>query len=543
MAGVARLPPHLARYFGTPLVASAGDVRKAYLRCAKRVHPDVSKASCEEFQRLQLYYREANVLLQAASTEETIVPPSPQGQWCDMGHGAAPKWSTFHGSGAGVYGSRAHSGNTFEDAPPGVVVEGLPQVHVYRLACASIIAGVAFVTLLAKARSLPQPSPLGAARTRGSSRSEDLDLCKIFSSSQPLALSSGPWSVPVAAATWKRKPSGPSVNYDPRSAARSDVDSDAVCAAAEDGRVWWLERCGAQLGCRDMLGLRGASDDTPLHHAARSGSLPASCALLRLGADPRVRNAHGLLPEELAASGGYGEVERLLCAPSTAALRHPDGFGQLTEPPADVIFIGLRASESIRHAVNMAAGYNAAPPLPVSRAVREGADAADRVANIIRGGLQSTEFDLEDVSIDAGAVVAGQGGCGAEPWAAVGQDVTDVCGLLIYEPPGHISPDAPGHWVALRRAADDGSEARFREFWRLDPVRGSFRLCAQEAHDLLRRYRAWRVVRMPPHQRLERAARLADVGVEARTLMRTTEGRLAEAAQVKMSLDSGAARP
>lgn len=209
------------------------------------------------------------------------------------------------------------------------------------------------------------------------------------------------------------------------------------------------------------------------------------------------------------------------------ALRHEDGLGILEEPPEDIIFAGLRESEPLRRAVNMIAGYNITPPLPVTRSLQAGgAETADRVADVVRGCLQATEFALEDV---------GEGEVALPADDEEESSTLRFCGLLLFEPPGAVSPDAPGHWVALRRhrRRDHGAglvagrpsvaatgAAKDAEYWRLDPVRGPFRLEASELTPLLGRYRAWRMVQGPSHLREERAAKLARAGEEAEAILR-----------------------
>jgi len=235
-----------------------------------------------------------------------------------------------------------------------------------------------------------------------------------------------------------------------------------------------------------------------LHCAARSGSAPAVAALLRLDADPAARNDEGQLPRDVAQMSDHlGLVALLQRAEGDpqCAQRHPDGLGVLAEPPSGVIFTGLHESESLRRAVNMAAGCRAVPPVPISRALQE-AGTGDRAVNVVRGSLQGTAFDIEDVRIgtqrDADAWLAATEDSGRE--AAV-----EVCGLLLHEPAGRVSPDSPGHWAALKRRELAGEEeaAEAVEFWRLDPVRGSYRVAPHELAQLLGRYGVWRVVRRP----------------------------------------------
>merc|ERR1719422_907084 len=141
---------------------------------------------------------------------------------------------------------------------------------------------------------------------------------------------------------------------------RNGVEMLPVHAAAEDGDVWWLERCGAMRSCRAMLDVGDAQQDTPLHHCARAGQASTCKALLRLTMVPDSRNMEGQLPEEVAAAEGHEEVARLLRSArsgkglvSGEALRHPDGLGIMKEPPEGVVFVGIRESESLRLAVNM----------------------------------------------------------------------------------------------------------------------------------------------------------------------------------------------
>jgi len=268
-----------------------------------------------------------------------------------------------------------------------------------------------------------------------------------------------------------------------------------------------------------------------LHHCARAGQVSTCKALLRLGADVSAKNKQELTAEELALECGHEEVASLLrraaeqAAGSGDALRHEDGLGVLEEPPVGVVFAGLRESEPLRRAVNMAAGYNITPPLPVSRSMQAGgSDVADRVADVVRGSLQGTEFILEDVIPDEVAFPVHEGAAGES-------SALRFCGLLVFEPPGTVSPDAPGHWVALRRrpassssstSCTEGSPSagESSEYWRLDPVRGPFRLEATELQELLGRYRAWRVVQGPSHLREERAAKLAQAREEALAILR-----------------------
>lgn len=90
-----------------------------------------------------------------------------------------------------------------------------------------------------------------------------------------------------------------------------------------------------------------------------------------------------------------------------------------------------------------------------------------------------------------------------------------MSGLLVFEPPGSVTPDATGHWVALRpvqgdASVDDAAEntsmfpgvgsaalenGEAKSFLRLDSVRGPFWLTGSELEAFLKRYHVWRVVR------------------------------------------------
>jgi hypothetical protein len=93
---------------------------------------------------------------------------------------------------------------------------------------------------------------------------------------------------------------------------RKGVRMMPVHAAAADGDVWWLERCGAMKTCREMLKMGDARADTPLHHCARSGQASACKALLRLSMSPSAMNADDQLPEDIAAEGKHDVVADLL---------------------------------------------------------------------------------------------------------------------------------------------------------------------------------------------------------------------------------------
>merc|ERR1712066_1094179 len=100
----------------------------------------------------------------------------------------------------------------------------------------------------------------------------------------------------------------------------------------------------------------------------------------------------------------------------------------------------MGGSGCFRRAVDMAAGFLITQPLPVSRSVAESKDAADRIVNIARGSLQSTTFDIKDPLF--GKALGSSPPSGAEMWRRFQHDGFILCGLLIYEPPSTVTPDA-----------------------------------------------------------------------------------------------------
>merc|ERR1712129_301865 len=107
-------------------------------------------------------------------------------------------------------------------------------------------------------------------------------------------------------------------------------------------------------------------------------------------------NADEKLPEDVSAEGNHKVVADLLSRARVVgegslvcdAMRHADGLGTLQEHPHGVIFTGIQEAESLRNAVNMAAGRAITPPIPVSRAATEGGGAAAmRAVDVVRGSL------------------------------------------------------------------------------------------------------------------------------------------------------------
>jgi len=221
-------------------------------------------------------------------------------------------------------------------------------------------------------------------------------------------------------------------------------------------------------------------------------------------------------PEDLARSAGLESLaESLHQARETprqghvVGALHADGLGLLASPPQGVVFSGLAISGALTRAVNMSAGVHVVAPLPITPSMYKESRQASNVVQMIRGSLGSTEFDLEELDVERDGVWAAPNG---------GEDF-ETCGLLIYEAAGQVSADAPGHWVAIRRAPERASESA-SEYFRLDPVRGPFRLSEDELLSLLGRFSAWRTVRGPAALREQRNAKLAQAKNEAQKLMK-----------------------
>jgi len=292
------------------------------------------------------------------------------------------------------------------------------------------------------------------------------------------------------------------------------------------GNVWWLEMCGATVQCRATLDARDTTGDTALHHSARNGHIPTTQTLLRLGADPSLKNGMDWSSEEEAAVGGHKRIVEILQqagkpegqegAP-VVGQRHPDGIGIHTEPPESIVFSGLQSAGCLRRTVNMAAGFLIAPPLPVTNSMYDSVDAGMRIVNVARGSIQSTEFDLEDlVEPDQLAPTSGTG-----IWESLDKiDGASLLGLLLYEAPGAVTPDAPGHWVAVRPMPGASPDV----FFRLDPVRGPFQISATELAALLGRYSAWRLVRKGANVAAQRTAQLSAAHREAAAVLNKRDG-------------------
>eukprot|EP00930_Biecheleria_cincta_P039311 TRINITY_DN27033_c0_g1_i1.p1 TRINITY_DN27033_c0_g1~~TRINITY_DN27033_c0_g1_i1.p1 ORF type:complete len:566 (-),score=76.24 TRINITY_DN27033_c0_g1_i1:375-2072(-) len=551
--------PQLLRYFKLPPNANAAELRQVYLKRVKEVHPDAGGRSSKDFLDLQQNFREACELLAAADAPRTEAQAPQSWPKANAGVNAHPRTATTsHGA-----------------ASQAVPVTGLPQGSVYPLAGGMLLAAGAAFFLSHHARSSTEVTE-HSGRSSPSSPKTETNMSRTTAEhpkgseasagskkTKYAPIQSGPWNVSVAKAATPRKgiwsPSsthefldsdsfyasrakghsragisqrvrlgekqggqikglGYEANYEPQ--IRRDIEMLPIHMAAEDGNLWALEQCGANTKCRSLLNVGDAHGDTPLHHGAWAGRADSCLALLRLGAETDADNNEGVTPEEIAKNRGHNEVAELIRSARQSAYgegagpspRHPDGLGVMAEPPEGVIFVGLQASEILRHSMNMAAGVMVAPPLPISKNMRESDNAAVKIAGVVRGCIQDTEFDLQDP-----LPLKGEGSQSATDFwkRPLGQDSNsdiEACGLLIYEPPKAVSPDAPGHWVAIRQESS-------QSFWRLDPVRGPFRLSASELEELVQRYQAWRVVRGSLELRQQRSSKVQAASQEAEALL------------------------
>jgi len=537
--------PGALRYFRLSDTASAAELRREYLRRVKMVHPDITGSSTDSFLELQQNFNEATLLLNRRTVSTAYWQREPMYQrppW-------EPSWEPPH--------ARASSSRGTTTAAAGFGQQAGPTANTPTAACT--LAAVSLFSAVAL--------PFWLLKDTGSSSSSTAQLPKMAGGRDTYAvqhaaswpsLESGPWSVADARAsstnlsanTFSAQQSRENPQNDsfylsrakgceracykqPQLAVLGEWDKPVlinglkvlpVHAAARNGSIWWLERCGANPTCRRQLETRDVQGNTALHHAAMVGNAQVCSALMRLGSTLDVCNNAGQTPAASARLAGHADAAAVLkgatadlVAP-TSCLRHPDGCGILAEPPPSIVFPGLRETGCLQRAVNMAAGCTVVPPVPASRAIQEEAEAT----NIVRGCLQDTEFDLVEMASNNAAV---------NPWLCQTEGTKEVtvgelCGLLLYEPAGVVSEDAPGHWFAIRchlsggAGADEGTVTDYGSgLWRLDPVRGAFRLSHEELTELMTRYRSWFMLRGSTVLRSARLAELAAARSEATSLV------------------------
>jgi len=523
-----------------PKCSSPTELRQAYLQAAKHLHPDrrcssERHAAAQEFAELHRRFEEATEALKRADAVFGKAAGDASATGAPGATATASRWQAWTNVHQHSYPWHAHGCRQQHEIP----VVGLPARLVYGCVASFVAAFLAIRYLLPKtvtSGNVPEESHqseeiMKARHVRSKSLRESESLIK----ERNLAA--------YFNAQFRRTKSRTSSNngrIGPQ--LREGLSLSAVHVAAEDGYVWWLERCGASSACSRKLDIGDERrKDTPLHRCARRGEFSACATLLRLGAKPGARNAWQLLPEDLATHEGFHDVASLLrivrlngAALSTKSVNedvtnaakavagHPDGLGMLCYPSGGVNYSGPFPTESLRHAVNMAAGQGVLSHLqlpqthpsllPPPEQPRPGSDDAMEAAlEHVRVALEGTGFDLEQEPISKGEPqeVAMDVDFIREVWTVPG-DGSDanammVKGLLVYETPGKASPDAAGHWFAVRTSSEGSasaapagrsdSDAQSSVVgFRLDPVRGPYRLTAPDLAELLRRYRSWRLV-------------------------------------------------
>lgn len=163
------------------------------------------------------------------------------------------------------------------------------------------------------------------------------------------------------------------------------------------------------------------------------------------------RNHFGLAPEQLASQATHAETSMFLRAARKGELdstifQHPDGLGSVPECAKALVSMlyanGLQPSESLRHAVNLAFG---AEVLDAEALRTEAEKAASNSSSSQQGQMNET------AAVALVHNVLSRQGYGVEVADGSTQDRHQgPTSFLVYEPPGRVSPDAPGHWVAMR---------------------------------------------------------------------------------------------
>jgi len=442
----------LLRAFGLPADATTVQLRQAYLREAKRLHPDCHVDSeralaTQMFVKLQVQFDEATSLLNRPCEPRTRL----RQDHC---------WEP--------------AGDVDHDGPPTVGLEARFVYTAFVSAVACVGLWIFWRTAHAS-QDRRHVSPAASTAKRSPEREERSCITQYSDATQ-------------------------------RKRSLHKVVLSQAHVAAKEGCIWWLECCGASSSCLRSLELKDRRGDTPLHHCARSGNALACRTLLRLGADPRAKNEWQLLPEELADHQGHqamahelrairladiGETSEATAQALRLVRRHPDGLGKLRAPPPGIFYDGPHATESLRHAANLAVGVAALrclhlpgdpQDLPAS-APEPGEKALEVEVACLRQQLADTGYGLESLSMMS------------DETGAMNFRKQVEGGLLVYEPPG-VTPYAPGHWHALRPDPSNAARVATRDslvFWRLDPTRGPYWVTEDEANVLLRRYRAWRI--------------------------------------------------
>ncbi|CAE7643653.1 unnamed protein product, partial [Symbiodinium pilosum] len=312
---MARLAQLLKR-FHLPTKCTSAELRKAYYREAKKLHPDHNPSSCgaQAFAQLRADFEEAQKLLeQPRSGFAKSAGDFPDFSFEDGKRWSAAAWAARSQAPPGFRGFREEDSSARPE--PSVPVVGLPSEVVYTFTAvisAAVVLGFLY------------------------------HLSQVFTAD-------GQPEVTVAA--------------------------HAAHRAAAGNEVSWLENCGADKACRPLLFAGDERDDTPLHHGARAGRTEACAALIRLGADPSRLNRFGLAPEHLASQLGHKDTAFVLRSVRAArqgaagaatqaaakrAMRHPDDLGHLKDPREALSEV---AAESLRRAARMSGDPERALPM------------------------------------------------------------------------------------------------------------------------------------------------------------------------------------
>lgn len=487
MSNLSRLSV-LLRSFRLPADASSSDLKEAYLREAKRLHPDLKPAShhttaTREFMELQKRFEETAALFEkvgaASASAASMKRPSTQPDYY--------AWS-----------EQFSQGNA---QPEGVPTVGLPSQLVYVVACSVLSVGIAaWFWRIAKheEKFTSQNSKMIASAPEMSLKALDSAASINDNGSRDAS------SYYNALSRFRRTKSKPPVRGRFEAQLRDGLALAATHVAAQDGCIWAIERCAASGSCRQALNIADRRGDTPLHHCVNAGEVEACRTLLRVGADPQRENRWHLRPEDLAVHKGHERITNLLQAHRIAVdgstgqaarmdiRRHADGLGVITCVPEGMYYIGPYHSAALRNAVNYAAGQLVVVDLDLSGpsgeelqqdAMSDAATGIEFALGRVRAALDGSPFELSEGTVGKDDVqFLLQGDC------AYRCDGTVVVGLLVFEPPCAVSPDAPGHWVAVKLWPG------IKAFYRLDTVRGTYRLTDAEFSELTSRYPCWQVL-------------------------------------------------
>lgn len=489
-----------------------------------RQRPHERERATREFMALQARFNEATSLLNTSASADSW-------QHTDDRSKESAKWGSAR-QGRGGHANETETG--YRSTASGVPFVGLPSPFVY-IASGSLAVTIVMCLIFSPATDDDQRKLMSQLRAGGGLSQQDITKLRHVledDSSSGLGATRNAYPAPAAnhqfddddeaiqgldayfrlLAKRASKSGKPPSDGRVSGQTREGVELDPSHVAAQDGQVWWIERCSAREGCRMLLDKPDRRGDAPLHHCARFGQSLACQTLLRVGADPTAVNKWRLRPEDLANHMDHKEIAQMLRgarifeldprhADSSArdthqrVQQHPDGFGKLLQDlPEDVYYYGPTSSESLRHAVNLTVGqvilrklYMKTPPTEQELASDQGDQGVDNVIEILSHTIAKTGFELETLPVIPKDMLTGSG------WTRR-DDGAKVYGLLLFESPGSVTPDAHSHWVAIRHSRS----AQGVFFFRLDPLRGPYSLTAHELSVLLNRYRAWRIVHPNP---------------------------------------------